>query len=153
MSLSPSTRPSRHRWKLAAHDVPGAFGIPQDCSLWTIELGNGDPGRVPLSGQVGLSWWSNGCPTPSGPSPRPNRPSIPKSRWPVRLGTALGPDRSETGLLISLLSNLLMGVHASIIWLLFFACLNGAAQSTGWSGLVKMMAVWFQGGNRGIVMA
>lgn len=57
------------------------------------------------------------------------------------------------GLLVSVLSNLLMGARASMVWLLFFACLNGASQSTGWSGLVKTMAVWFRGGNRGIVMA
>jgi len=56
------------------------------------------------------------------------------------------------GLLVAAASNLLMGVHASLIWLLTFACLNGAAQSTGWSGLVKTMAVWFTGDNRGIVM-
>jgi sugar phosphate permease len=57
------------------------------------------------------------------------------------------------GLLFVLLSNLLMGAHASLIWLLIFACLNGAGQSTGWSGLVKTMAIWFNGENRGIVMA
>lgn len=57
------------------------------------------------------------------------------------------------GLLVSVMSNLLMGAHASMVWLLFLACLNGAGQSTGWSGLVKTMAMWFQGGNRGIVMA
>ncbi|MGA8742882.1 MAG: MFS transporter [Terracidiphilus sp.] len=56
------------------------------------------------------------------------------------------------GLLLAVVSNLLMGVHASLIWLLIFACLNGAAQSTGWSGLVKTMAIWFSGSNRGIVM-
>jgi len=56
------------------------------------------------------------------------------------------------GLLVAAGSNLLMGVHGSMIWLLVFACLNGAAQSTGWSGLVKTMAVWFKGDNRGIVM-
>jgi sugar phosphate permease len=57
------------------------------------------------------------------------------------------------GLLLAVASNLLMGVHASMIWLLVFACLNGAGQSTGWSGLVKTMAIWFRGANRGIVMA
>lgn len=57
------------------------------------------------------------------------------------------------GLLVSVLSNLLMGTRAALVWLLVFACLNGASQSTGWSGLVKTMAVWFRGGNRGIVMA
>jgi sugar phosphate permease len=56
------------------------------------------------------------------------------------------------GLLVAAASNLLMGVRGSLIWLLMFACLNGAAQSTGWSGLVKTMAVWFPGDNRGIVM-
>jgi sugar phosphate permease len=57
------------------------------------------------------------------------------------------------GLLFVVLSNLLMGAHASLIWLLIFACLNGAGQSTGWSGLVKTMAIWFNGENRGMVMA
>lgn len=56
------------------------------------------------------------------------------------------------GLLLAVASNLLMGVHASLMWLLIFGCLNGAAQSTGWSGLVKTMAIWFSGSNRGIVM-
>jgi sugar phosphate permease len=56
------------------------------------------------------------------------------------------------GLLVAAASNLLMGMQGSLIWLLMFACLNGAAQSTGWSGLVKTMAVWFPGDNRGIVM-
>ncbi len=57
------------------------------------------------------------------------------------------------GLLLVVASNLLMGAHASLIWLLVFACLNGAGQSSGWSGLVKTMAIWFRGANRGIVMA
>jgi sugar phosphate permease len=57
------------------------------------------------------------------------------------------------GLLLVVACNLLMGVHASLIWLLVLACLNGAGQSTGWSGLVKTMAIWFKGANRGIVMA
>ncbi len=57
------------------------------------------------------------------------------------------------GLILVVASNFLMGVHASLIWLLILACLNGVGQSTGWSGLVKTMAIWFRGGNRGIVMA
>ncbi|MGO9775782.1 MAG: MFS transporter [Terracidiphilus sp.] len=57
------------------------------------------------------------------------------------------------GLLLVVASNILMGAHASFVWLLVFACLNGAGQSTGWSGLVKTMAIWFRGDNRGIVMA
>jgi sugar phosphate permease len=56
------------------------------------------------------------------------------------------------GLILTAASNLLMGVHGTLLWLLVFACLNGAAQSTGWSGLVKIMAVWFPDDNRGIVM-
>lgn len=57
------------------------------------------------------------------------------------------------GLLLVVASNFLMGARASFIWLLIFACLNGAGQSSGWSGLVKTMAIWFSGENRGIVMA
>jgi sugar phosphate permease len=57
------------------------------------------------------------------------------------------------GLLLAIGCNLLMSVHASFLWLLIFACLNGAGQSTGWSGLVKTMAIWFNGANRGVVMA
>jgi sugar phosphate permease len=57
------------------------------------------------------------------------------------------------GLLLVVGSNILMGAHASMIWLLIFACLNGAGQSSGWSGLVKTMAIWFRSDNRGIVMA
>ncbi|WP_263351113.1 MFS transporter [Acidicapsa acidisoli] len=57
------------------------------------------------------------------------------------------------GLLLVVACNLLMSMHASLIWLLILACLNGAGQSTGWSGLVKTMAIWFNGVNRGIVMA
>jgi sugar phosphate permease len=57
------------------------------------------------------------------------------------------------GLLLAACSNLFMAVHSTYLWLLVFACVNGAAQSTGWSGLVKMMAAWFQGANRGVVMA
>jgi sugar phosphate permease len=57
------------------------------------------------------------------------------------------------GLLLVVGSNILMGAHASMIWLLLFACLNGLGQSSGWSGLVKTMAIWFRSENRGIVMA
>ncbi|MGD0940680.1 MAG: MFS transporter [Terracidiphilus sp.] len=57
------------------------------------------------------------------------------------------------GLLLVVFSNILMGAHASLLWLMIFACLNGAGQSSGWSGLVKTMAIWFRGDNRGIAMA
>src|ERR1700728_2726649 len=57
------------------------------------------------------------------------------------------------GLVLIIISNLMMSLHASLLWLLVFACLNGVGQSTGWSGLVKTMASWLSHENRGIVMA
>lgn len=57
------------------------------------------------------------------------------------------------GLVLIVLSNLMMCVHAFPLWLLCFACFNGIGQSTGWSGLVKMMGSWFDSRQRGIVMA
>jgi sugar phosphate permease len=70
------------------------------------------------------------------------------------LSDRIGPKRVVgAGLLLVVGSNLLMGLRASLVWLLIFACLNGAGQSTGWSGLVKTMASWFSSRNRGIVMA
>lgn len=57
------------------------------------------------------------------------------------------------GLVMIVACNLMMCLHASPLWLLCFACLNGVGQSTGWSGLVKMMGDWFKSGRRGIVMA
>jgi sugar phosphate permease len=57
------------------------------------------------------------------------------------------------GLLLVVGCNLLMGAHLSFLWLLLFACLNGLGQSTGWSGLVKIMVLWFSRANRGVVMA
>src|SRR5579862_5493254 len=58
-----------------------------------------------------------------------------------------------TGLVLVVGSNIFMGLHASPLWLLAFACINGIGQSTGWSGLVKIMANWFSSHQRGIVMA
>ena len=70
------------------------------------------------------------------------------------LSDYFGPGRIVgAGLLLVVGSNLLMGVHASPLWLLVFACVNGIGQSTGWSGLVKIMASWFSSHRRGIVMA
>ena len=70
------------------------------------------------------------------------------------LSDRIGPKRVVgAGLLLIIGSNLMMGLHASLMWLLLFACLNGVGQSTGWSGLVKTMANWFSYKNRGIVMA
>jgi sugar phosphate permease len=58
-----------------------------------------------------------------------------------------------TGLIVVVLSNLMMCLHRTPLWLLCFACLNGLGQSSGWSGLVKIMGNWFTGNRRGIVMA
>jgi sugar phosphate permease len=70
------------------------------------------------------------------------------------LSDRIGPKRVVgAGLLIIVISNVMMGLHASVMWLLLFACLNGVGQATGWSGLVKMMANWFSSENRGVVMA
>jgi sugar phosphate permease len=70
------------------------------------------------------------------------------------LSDRIGPKRVVgVGLLMIVVSNLAMGFHSAILWLMIFACLNGAAQATGWSGLVKIMASWFSPENRGVVMA
>ena len=57
------------------------------------------------------------------------------------------------GLLLSVLANLAMGMEVSLAFILAMACVNGAAQSTGWSGLVKTMSDWFNQSERGVVMA
>ncbi|MGD0443866.1 MAG: MFS transporter [Edaphobacter sp.] len=70
------------------------------------------------------------------------------------LSDRIGPKRVVgAGLLLIIGSNLMMGLHASVMWLLLFACFNGIGQATGWSGLVKTMANWFSYENRGIIMA
>ena len=57
------------------------------------------------------------------------------------------------GLLVSVVSNLLMGFATSLMMFMVLAACNGAAQSTGWPGLVKNMAGWFRHRERGVVMA
>jgi sugar phosphate permease len=70
------------------------------------------------------------------------------------LSDRYGPRRIVgAGLLVIAASNLMMCLHSSPWWLLWFAGLNGLGQSTGWSGLVKIMGNWFSGNRRGIVMA
>lgn len=65
-----------------------------------------------------------------------------------------GPRRVVgSGLVLVVASNLLMGLRCTPMRLMVFACLNGIGQATGWSGLVKIMASWFSGRQRGIVMA
>jgi sugar phosphate permease len=58
-----------------------------------------------------------------------------------------------TGMFIVVVANVLMGFQASLLAFVILGCLNGAAQSTGWSGLVKNMACWFRRQERGVVMA
>jgi len=71
------------------------------------------------------------------------------------LSDRFGPRRIVgAGLLVSAAANILMGFWANmLIVLMILACVNGMAQSTGWSGLVKNMANWFRPKERGIVMA
>ncbi len=70
------------------------------------------------------------------------------------LSDRFGPRRVVgSGLVLIIGSNLLMGVHGAPLWLLAFACINGIGQSTGWSGLVKVMASWFSSQQRGVLMA
>ena len=57
------------------------------------------------------------------------------------------------GMIVAVASNLMMCMYKGPLWLLCFACLNGLGQSSGWSGLVRMMGNWFTGNRRGIVMA
>lgn len=70
------------------------------------------------------------------------------------LSDRYGPRRVVgVGLVLVVFSNLMMCLHGAPLWLLCFACLNGLGQSSGWSGLVKMMGNWFMSDRRGIVMA
>ena len=70
------------------------------------------------------------------------------------LADRLGPRRVVgAGLFLAIVSNIAMGFSASLVMFAFLGCLNGAGQSTGWSGLVKNMACWFRRRERGVVMA
>ena len=57
------------------------------------------------------------------------------------------------GLLAAVLSNVCMGMLPSLTALIVFSCCNGAGQSGGWAGLVKIMAGCFRHSERGVVMA
>lgn len=57
------------------------------------------------------------------------------------------------GVFVAVVANVLLGFQSSLVALSILACLNGAGQSTGWSGLVKNMACWFRRRERGVVMA
>ena len=56
------------------------------------------------------------------------------------------------GMMVSAASNIAMGLAGSLTAFTLLAPLNGLAQSTGWSGLVKTMASWFRPRERGVVM-
>ena len=47
----------------------------------------------------------------------------------------------------------MMGFGASLFLFMVMMWSNGYGQSTGWSGLVKNMATWFQHKERGVMMA
>ena len=57
------------------------------------------------------------------------------------------------GLFASIFSNVGMGAATSLTMMLALACVNGGAQATGWSGLVKIMSAWFEPRVRGVAMA
>lgn len=57
------------------------------------------------------------------------------------------------GLLISIISNLMMGWLGTIGSFIFLMGLNGFGQSSGWSGLVKNLTPWFRKKERGVMMS
>ena len=57
------------------------------------------------------------------------------------------------GLLLSVISNLLMGWIGTVGSFLFLMGLNGLGQSAGWSGLIKNLTPWFRKKERGVVMS
>jgi sugar phosphate permease len=57
------------------------------------------------------------------------------------------------GLLISVISNLMMGWMGTIGSFIFLMGLNGFGQSSGWSGLVKNLTPWFKKKERGVMMS
>jgi OPA family sugar phosphate sensor protein UhpC-like MFS transporter len=56
------------------------------------------------------------------------------------------------GLVAASVANLAMSVNPVYTALLVLGMVNGLAQSTGWPGLLKIMAMWFEPGERGVVM-
>ena len=56
------------------------------------------------------------------------------------------------GLLLSVISNLMMGWMGTVGSFLFLMGLNGFGQSSGWSGLIKNLTPWFKKKERGVVM-
>lgn len=56
------------------------------------------------------------------------------------------------GLLISVVSNVVMGFGGALILFMIMMWINGYGQSTGWSGLIKNMATWYKHDERGVIM-
>lgn len=57
------------------------------------------------------------------------------------------------GLLLSVISNMLMGWMGTIGSFLFLMGLNGFGQSSGWPGLIKNLTPWFRRKERGVIMS
>ncbi len=57
------------------------------------------------------------------------------------------------GALVSVAATVLMGIWQSPTLFLLLELVNGLGQSTGWSGICKLMAAWFVRAERGVVMA
>ena len=57
------------------------------------------------------------------------------------------------GAAVSAMATVLMGTWQNPALFLILEFVNGLGQSTGWSGMVKLMASWFERGERGVVMA
>lgn len=56
------------------------------------------------------------------------------------------------GLVVSAFANLVMSADSTHAVLLGLGMLNGLAQASGWPGLLKTMAAWFEPRERGVVM-
>ena len=70
------------------------------------------------------------------------------------LSDRYGPRRVVTaGALVSVSATVLMGIWQSPTLFLLLELVNGLGQSTGWSGMCKLMAAWFLRAERGVVMA
>jgi sugar phosphate permease len=70
------------------------------------------------------------------------------------LSDRYGPRRVvTTGAFVSVAANLLMGIWQSPTLFLVLELVNGLGQSTGWSGICKLLAAWFSRAERGVVTA
>lgn len=56
------------------------------------------------------------------------------------------------GLAISVAANFLIGFFPSMFFFSGYMFLNGVGQSTGWSGLIRIMSNWYAKKERGVVM-